>query len=271
MIKSNFYEKYIDTTLNLNRRYKYFFDCIADKLFFKETRVLNVSGFFFDKFNDDIHKSTDEMWKIEKKMATVEIGMKCISICGYCAVFLLLIFSLSEEHITAGACSAIFISVKQIYELMNELFGRQIGTLLQNRANIKYYLKLMNTEEKENLKGKKTSDAFVEANRISFFYPNTNKLTIKNVSLGIKQGEVIAIVGNNGSGKTTLAKLLCGIYKPQYGEISEGTNVENMISAIFQNFSQYKLSVKDNVLISNLQYEKILRWSWIKLILIIQF
>ena len=48
----------------------------------------------------------------------------------------------------------------------------------------------------------------------------------KNISLNVKQGEILALLGENGSGKTTLMNMLSGIYKPDSGEIFvEGTPV----------------------------------------------
>ena len=41
----------------------------------------------------------------------------------------------------------------------------------------------------------------------------------KNISLHVKQGEILALLGENGSGKTTLMNMLSGIYKPDSGEI----------------------------------------------------
>ena len=255
-IKSKFYEKYLDKTMNLNRRYKYYFNCIADKKYFKETRVLNAAEFFFPKFIKDINKATGEMWESQKKMALAEMILKGIAICGYGIVFLLLIFSLSEEHITVGVCSTIFIAIRQIYELLNELFGRQIGMIIQNFANIKFYLEIMNIEEsvQENLKV--GDDTIIRLEDINFSYPNMSELVIKNLSVSIGVGKVLAIVGYNGSGKSTLAKILCGMYKPQTGKIYGGKAEKHLISAVFQNFAQYKLSVKENVLISDFHNEE---------------
>ena len=48
----------------------------------------------------------------------------------------------------------------------------------------------------------------------------------KNVDLNVRQGEILALLGENGSGKTTLMNMLSGIYKPDSGSILvDGTPV----------------------------------------------
>ncbi len=59
----------------------------------------------------------------------------------------------------------------------------------------------------------------IEFRNVSFRYDGAEKDTIHNLSLRIKSGEKLALVGLNGAGKTTLVKLLCGLYRPTSGEI----------------------------------------------------
>jgi putative ABC transport system ATP-binding protein len=52
---------------------------------------------------------------------------------------------------------------------------------------------------------------------------------VKNVSLNVRKGEFIIIVGRSGTGKSTLLNLAAGLIKPSSGKvIFDGTNIEQM-------------------------------------------
>ncbi|MCQ2815230.1 MAG: energy-coupling factor transporter ATPase [Bacilli bacterium] len=66
----------------------------------------------------------------------------------------------------------------------------------------------------------------IEIRNLNFSYTSDKKI-LKNLSLDIKRGSFVSLLGNNGSGKTTLTKLLVGLLSPDSGEISvEGVLLE---------------------------------------------
>ena len=59
----------------------------------------------------------------------------------------------------------------------------------------------------------------VELRSVSYHYPNQKSRALKGISLSIRKGELIGIMGRSGSGKSTLADVLLGFLHPQEGEI----------------------------------------------------
>lgn len=82
---------------------------------------------------------------------------------------------------------------------------------------------------------------------------------LKHISLTIKEGEKLAIVGINGAGKTTFVKLLCGLLRPTEGRILvngmdtadlKGEDYRKLFSAVFQKSGVLPVSIRDNITLS---------------------
>ena len=91
---------------------------------------------------------------------------------------------------------------------------------------------------------------------VSFTYPGSAGPALQGVSMTIRSGEVVALVGENGSGKTTLAKVLAHLFQASSGRLLwDGVDVarfdpsamQQQISVIFQDFVRYQLSAVDNI------------------------
>jgi ATP-binding cassette subfamily B protein len=96
---------------------------------------------------------------------------------------------------------------------------------------------------------------------VNFRYPTSDRQGLKDISLNIQPGEVVALVGENGAGKSTLIKLLCRLYDPTEGSITfEGedlrsfatTDLRRQISVIFQDYAKYHLTAKENIWFGNI-------------------
>jgi len=96
----------------------------------------------------------------------------------------------------------------------------------------------------------------LEFDDVSFSYAGAKEKALKNISLQIKPGESLALVGENGSGKTTLIKLLTRLYDPTGGRILlDGLDLQEWdvealrqrVGVIFQDFGRYQFSVGENI------------------------
>ncbi len=91
---------------------------------------------------------------------------------------------------------------------------------------------------------------------VSFAYPGSAEPALEEISLHLRPGSSLALVGENGSGKTTLIKLLTRLYEPTAGRITlDGLDLREWdpvalrarIGVIFQDFARYQLLVGENV------------------------
>ena len=100
----------------------------------------------------------------------------------------------------------------------------------------------------------------IEFDHVEFLYPGTDVPVLTDLTLTIRPGESIAIVGENGAGKTTLLKLLGGFYKPTGGRILiDGVDLAELdlqqwrrrLAVIFQDFTRFELSALENVTLAS--------------------
>ena len=108
--------------------------------------------------------------------------------------------------------------------------------------------------DKENAQNLVVDNGQIDFRNISFKY--RNKYVLKDLSLSVKPGERIGIVGASGAGKTTLVNLLMRFYEPQKGEILiDGQNINDVrqdslrenISFIPQEPTMFNRSIGENI------------------------
>jgi ATP-binding cassette subfamily B protein/ATP-binding cassette subfamily C protein len=96
----------------------------------------------------------------------------------------------------------------------------------------------------------------ITADALTFSYPGQSEPALREVSVEIGRGEVVALVGENGSGKTTLAKVMAGLYQPDSGVVRwDQTSITDMapetlrerIAVIAQDHANWPLTGRHNI------------------------
>ncbi len=98
--------------------------------------------------------------------------------------------------------------------------------------------------------------AGIAFDNVTFSYPGGTEPAVSGLTLRIKQGELMALVGDNGAGKSTLVKLLLRFYDVNRGSVRIGgvdvrdiapESLRDRIGVLFQDYASYELSVRENV------------------------
>jgi ATP-binding cassette subfamily B protein len=244
----------------LQRRASYVDWLITAEHHAKELR-LNQLGFYLK----DLHHSLrglmrHEQLRISRRRTLMEL---VIALVGTLAFFLSLTY-LSWQTATArtsigelvlfllvfqrgqGVVQALLGNISKLYE--DHLYLGQLFEFLDVRPSLE------SPALPRPIPCPMASGLVVE--NVTFQYPGAPRVALRNISLRVAPGQVVALVGANGSGKTTLIKLLCRLYDPTEGQVTldgidarefDPKEYRRVFSVIFQDYAKYALTVRDNI------------------------
>ncbi|MBR6019364.1 MAG: ABC transporter ATP-binding protein [Lachnospiraceae bacterium] len=231
----------------------------------KELRLHPEVG---DRLEREFAEADDEIAEIQEK-----VGMKR-SLLGYTKAYLVGDFIMDGLYITYLVFQAAVLHTID-YSNAVVLFNRT-GSLRRGMADIAdivpqaqenslYIDKIRKFLDYEPKIRRDEGDDVPEGNaeivldHVSFRYREDMEDTLKDISLTVRKGEHIAIVGYNGAGKTTLIKLLMRLYDPTAGTIAyhdrdireyRPNDYRGRIGVVFQDYQMYGASLAENVVMS---------------------
>ena len=132
-------------------------------------------------------------------------------------------------HTTIGNVTAIVQLVNFVVMPLNEI-GMGMSKFREGQATLNSF-EVKDVIELQTGKTKEYFDDVISFSNVDFSYPNAEEKIFNNLSLQIKKGEKIAIVGMSGSGKSTLLNLLLRFYDVTSGYISIDNQDLQAISA----------------------------------------
>lgn len=241
------------------RRLSYIQDMLKSREAAKELRIFGHFPFMLEKWKMLFREDFKVRYRTEKKimMYTFIVDFTNMLISTTILVCFFWIFCL--KRLTIGEFTSYSTIVSQIFGIFQGL-SHQFGNMHTNAMHINEFIQFMEFGE-EDLNHSSSPTIFplkegISLCNVSFAYPNQEREVLRNISLSIRPGEKIAIVGDNGAGKSTLIKCLVGLYPVTEGGVYyDRTNISNIaykeirsqVSVIFQDFMKYDLTVKENI------------------------
>jgi len=230
----------------------------------KEMRLGGMHKLMREKYTETLKNYVDLFKKYGPKLVILQFFMdSSANITKFGAMLYAALRTLVLKTMLLGDCLFVFNSIGQISWTLTRMTG--VMTEFRDHAmyieDYRFFLDY-NPKIKRVREGKQASRGDIQLSGVTFTYRGAKKPALKNVSMKIRQGEKIALVGQNGSGKTTLVKLLLHLYEPNAGKLTlNGISVKEYatdsykahFTTVFQDFKMFSMSVAENVLLRPLR------------------
>ncbi len=242
------------------RRADYFNWMLTSVHYAKEIRLFNLGSLFQERFRDlrtSIRKEKISLARrsfIAEWAIQVSATLAVFGACGFIA------YQTLQGIITLGSLVMYFQAFQRGQGLLREMFSSLVSLYGNSLflSNLYEFLDLKRTiaEPRNPQAFSKPLKIGIQFDRVQFRYPGSTRPLLEDISLTIRAGETIALVGENGAGKTSLIKLLCRLYDPTSGRITvdgidlrqfQTTDLRREISVVFQDYAHYNLTARENI------------------------
>jgi len=251
------------------RRASYLSSILTMDSFAKEIRLFDLGKFFADTFNGLRTMLRREKLELSRKKAIAEFASQAFAALVLLGCLLFIALRTLQGVITVGDMVMYYQAFQRGVGYLKELLT-SVASLYEDNMFVTHFFEFLDientlTDPRDPLPLPEKPTTGITLENVSFQYPGQRSMVLKDVSLTIGAGEVVALVGANGAGKSTLVKLLCRLYDPQSGTITmEGQKLNRyalqqlrrQISIVFQDFARYYLTVRENIHLGDITLPK---------------
>lgn len=227
-----------------------------------ETKLLNLAPLFIDKFKSIMRGFRDQDREIYRSNLTGGFIFSAISTLVLYGLFFRVVFRAVQGAVTIGDVAIYVGIVTRLGKLIDSIistFSKAVERTLFI-SNLDEFLSLRPSLASTSSLAPSTSRGEIEFKKVSFSYPGSPQRVLSDVSLHIRPGETVALVGEIGAGKSTLVKLVARLYGPDSGQILfDGIDIsdipvsylQSQVSFVFQNYGCYEATARDNIAYGN--------------------
>lgn len=261
--RKRFAEAHSRTTKN--RWTGYFVSHLTSAQSVAEVKLLGLAPLFTRQFRSLMTEFRDRDRKLYLYGLTGNIVFAVLSIAAIYFAFGRATFHVLNDGLTIGDIAIFGTAASRLRAAVESLIGN-VSNLRWQAMHISNLVTFFDIEPQLTDAGMPlpaSSRGEIEIKNISFTYPGMDHAVLSDISLHIRPGETVALVGENGAGKTTLVKLIARLYDPDEGSILfDGVDLRQLslehlhrkISFVFQHFGQYSATAADNIAYGNWQH-----------------
>lgn len=245
-----------------NRKKQYAVRTFYSKEYAAEMRLSNIDKVIMKQYKDAV----DEIIHIYHTDGVRIAFLQCMIIffnaflSHYCLLAYAAWQTLGTKRMLYGDCLVLVNTVQTIstsIDILTSGFAQLYAHSLYI-DNLKKFMDYKPVIQEDECAINAESGDIVMKNVSFRYHGQHDEYILKDISLHIRKGEKIALVGHNGAGKTTLTKLLLRLYDPTEGSIElNGKNIKeyrlstyrDLFVTVLQDYHHFSMSIKENVLL----------------------
>ncbi len=210
-------QKFVKESATERREARYFEKLMMGQAA-KEIKSLGLNDFFYGKWKTIIDRYSAMERHTQMVSALLGAVSSLIGSGTVAAAMLYAIILMTRGVLSLGGLGGAMQLSQTLVGDMGMLMSA-LGAFAAKKNDAAVFFDVMDLPEQPKSDGQTEEIREIEARNLCYRYPLTEKYVLEDVSLKIRQGEHIALVGENGAGKTTFVRLLSGMVSPSKGEL----------------------------------------------------
>ena len=234
-----------------------------------EVRLFGLAGHFRSAYRALRRRLRTERLSLLRDQSLARVGAEVVALLVSAATIAWMGWRAFLGHATLGDIALFYQAFQRGQGLMRALLTN-VGQIYTNGLFLVNLFEFLDLDTRivdppNPIPAPSTLKEGIRFRNVTFRYPGTDRVALRDFNVTIPAGRTVAIVGANGAGKTTLLKLLCRFYDAESGHIEiDGidlrdlslTELRRMITVMFQLPVPYQGTARENIAMGDLQAEK---------------
>jgi len=241
-----------------NRQFRYLSSLMTDYRYGKDIRLYHMADLVCEKSEEYKDGARQYYVKQGNQERRFYFAQNSVGFLQDLVIYGFIVLCAFHGELSIGDLVFYISAATNIVLHSTDIAGRivEMKRICQYGQPYKEFMQLEEADRRGNLPVPVCDAYTFKLQNISFRYPGSENDVLKDITLSIRPGEKISIVGLNGAGKTTLIKLLLRLYEPTEGTILlNGVDIRlydyadylKLFAVVFQDFRLLATSIRENI------------------------